>query len=395
MVQQKPSRLQIRRNKKKQEQRKGLRLLIMANTVLLTVGLLIVACIYLPEKIDNFFSSQNGASTDSTKPTPDNVRLTFAGDIMMSGHVETLLKDKGYDHAFTHVKDIFLADDYTIGNLETPITEKGTPAANKQFVYRSSPEAVTAMKKSGIDLVNLANNHSMDQGEDGLLDTMYTLDKEKIAYVGAGVNADRAYSPVFVERNGIKMAFFGFSRVVPEISWYAGKNKTGLAVMYDPKRAAEAVQAAKKEADLVIVIAHWGKEKVDFPVEHQKELAKALVSAGADLIVGGHPHVLQGFEQLDGKWIAYSMGNFIFTRATQPKTWETMLLQATLTKEGVKELKMIPYHAELGQAVPMNEENSRQLIKRIESISSGVTIAEDGTITASEERAKTMNNQSE
>lgn len=388
MDQQKLSRLQIKRNKKKQEQQKRLRLIILINTILLTVGLLVVACIYLPGKIDKFFSSQNNASSDSTDTTSKNVRLTFAGDIMMSGHVETLLKDKGYDYAFKHVKDLFLADDYTIGNLETPITEKGTPAANKQFVYKSSPEAVTAMKVSGIDLVNLANNHSMDQGEDGLLDTMYTLDKEKMEYVGAGVNADRAYSPVFVERNGVKMAFFGFSRVVPETSWYAGKNKVGLAVMYDSKRAVEAVQAAKKEADLVIVIAHWGKEKVDLPVEHQKELAQALVSAGADLIVGGHPHVLQGFEQLNGKWIAYSMGNFIFTRATQPKTWETMILQATLTKEGVKELKMVPYLAELGQAVPMNEENSLDLIKRIESISSGVKIAEDGTITATEEHTK-------
>ncbi|QDX91251.1 CapA family protein [Brevibacillus laterosporus] len=385
MDQQKLSRLQIKRNKKKQEQRKRLRLIILINTILLTVGLLVVACIYLPGKIDKFFSFQNNASSDSTDATSKNVRLTFVGDIMMSGHVETLLKDKGYDYAFKHVKDLFLADDYTIGNLETPITEKGTPAANKQFVYKSSPEAVTAMKASGIDLVNLANNHSMDQGEDGLLDTMYTLDKEKMEYVGAGVNADRAYSPVFVERNGVKMAFFGFSRVVPETSWYAGKNKVGLAVMYDSKRAVEAVQAAKKKADLVIVIAHWGKEKVDFPVEHQKELAQALVNAGADLIVGGHPHVLQGFEQLNGKWIAYSMGNFIFTRATQPKTWETMVLQATLTKEGVKELKMVPYHAELGQAVPMNEQNSLDLIKRIESISSGVKIAEDGTITATEE----------
>ncbi|MCK9910463.1 CapA family protein, partial [Microbacteriaceae bacterium K1510] len=112
-------------------------------------------------------------------------------------------------------------------------------------------------------------------------------------YVGAGHDATRAFAPVIVERNGVKLAFFGFSRVVPEVSWYAGKNKPGIAVSYDPKLAVEAIRAAREQADLVVVIAHWGKEREDYPVDHQKELARAYIDAGADLIIGGHPHVLQ------------------------------------------------------------------------------------------------------
>ncbi|MGG1661602.1 CapA family protein [Brevibacillus sp. NRS-1366] len=320
----------------------------------------------------------------ATEPKEPTVNLTFVGDIMMSGNVEKRLLEEGYDFPFTHVKSLFLQDDYTIANLETPITAKGTPSDNKEFVYKSSPTAVPAMKKAGIDAVNLANNHSMDQGVDGLLDTIAALDENQIEYVGAGADAKRAYAPVYFERNGIRIALFGFSRVIPEVSWYAGKAQPGLAASYDPALAVQAIHDAKKDADLVIVIAHWGKEKVDFPVDHQKTLAHAYIDAGADLIVGGHPHVLQGFERYQGKWIAYSLGNFIFTRAVEPKTWDSMVLQASCTIKGDCEVTMLPYYAELGQAVPMNESDGAALLKRIESISENVRLDSDGRVQATD-----------
>jgi len=325
------------------------------------------------------------APTDQVAPPKEpTVKLTFAGDIMMSGNVEKRLLEEGYDFPFVHVKPLFLQDDYTIANLETPVTSRGTPSENKAFVYKSSPDAVPAMKEAGIDAVNLANNHSMDQGVEGLLDTIAALDEHQIAYLGAGADAKRAYAPVYVERNGIRIALLGFSRVIPEVSWYAGKAQPGLAASYDPTLATQAIQDAKKDADLVIVIAHWGKEKVDFPVDHQKTLARAYIDAGADLIVGGHPHVLQGFEQYQGKWIAYSMGNFIFTRAVEPKTWDSMVLQAACTKKGDCEVTMLPYHAELGQAVPMTESDGAALLKRIESLSEQVRIDTDGLVQAAD-----------
>lgn len=328
----------------------------------------------------NETNNQTEEPVGVSKEKPAEVKLTFVGDIILTGHVETRITEKGYDFPYAYVRDLFTHDDYTIANLETPVTKRGLPAANKEFVYKSPPEAIPAMKEAGVDLVNLANNHSMDQGVDGLLDTFDVLDQNKIAYMGAGADANRAYAPVIVERNGIKMAFFGFSRVIPAISWYAGKNQPGVAAAYDPARAVEAIRAAKKQVDLVIVIPHWGKEREDLPVDHQTILARAFIDAGADLIVGGHPHVLQGFESYQDKWIAYSTGNFIFTRAAEPRTWESMVLQATCTKQGVCELNMIPHHAELGQAVPMNSEQAEKLRKRIESISTGVRIDADGSI---------------
>ncbi|MCM3143236.1 CapA family protein [Brevibacillus sp. MER 51] len=323
----------------------------------------------------------------NTQPTPDNtanqktsVQLTFVGDIMMSGNVEKTLLANSYDYPYKHVSSLFLQDDITIANLETPITATGVAAQNKEYVYKSSPLAVPAMKNAGIDVVNLANNHSMDQGVPGLLDTFDALDENRIEYVGAGKDASRAYSPVFIEKNGIKIAILGFSRVIPETSWFAGDSQPGMAASYDPTLAVKAIQDANSQADLVVVIAHWGKERSDYPVDHQKELSRAYIDAGADLIVGGHPHVLQGFERYNDKWIAYSLGNFIFTRSNEPKTWETMVLQASCTKSGDCELTMLPFHAELGQAVPMNESNGAALLKRIESISESVDIQSDGRV---------------
>lgn len=351
-----------------------------------TIAILLCAA-YLSQWLGSGSRSNHSGAQPPMQPVAESgnagepsVHLTFVGDTIMTGHVETLLKEKGFDFPYAYVKQLFTQDDLTIANLETPVTKRGVPASNKEFVYKSPPEAVPAMKASGIDLVNLANNHSMDQGEEGLLDTFQALDQSDIPYIGAGQDATRAYAPVFVERSGIKMAFLGFSRVVPEVSWYAGKNKPGIAVSYDPKLAVEAIRTAKNQADLVIVVAHWGKERQDLPVDHQKELARAYIDAGADLIIGGHPHVLQGFESYKNKWIAYSLGNFIFTRASEPKTWETMVLQANCTKAGECKLNMLPHHAELGQAVPMNEQDGAKLRERIESISTDVTIDANGNV---------------
>lgn len=358
------------------------------NSLVFSLLAVMAAGLYLA--VDQFSNPMNDQANPITKPSTDNrvtneekeatVHLSFVGDVMMSGNVEKTLLDQGFDYPYTYVNTLFSQDDYTVANLETPVTTRGTPSDNKAYVYKSSPEALSAMKAAGIDAVNLANNHSMDQGVEGLLDTFFALEQQKIDYVGAGPDAARAYAPVYVERNGIRLALLGFSRVVPQVSWYAGSSKPGVAASYDPTAAVQAIQEAKEAADLVIVIAHWGQEKVDFPVDHQKTLARAYIDAGADLIVGGHPHVLQGFERYKNKWIAYSLGNFIFTRASEPKTWESMVLQASCTKQGACELQMHPYHAELAQAVPMNESDGAALLKRIESISENVRIQSDGRV---------------
>lgn len=313
----------------------------------------------------------------------DRLLVHFAGDTMFSGKVEERLEKAGYELPYEYVRGLFQNDDLSVLNLETPVTTGGEPAEDKTYVFKSPPKAIGPMAQAGVDAVNLANNHVLDQGVPGLLDTMKALRQQNVKYVGAGKNSKEAYAPVYVERRGIKIALFGFSRVVPEPGWVAGANKPGVASVYAPEAALNAIQAARKNADLVFVMAHWGKERTTKLEEHQQKLAHAFIDAGADLVIGGHAHVMQGLEQYKGKWIAYSTGNFIFTKSKDPKTWETAVFAASCTRDGDCDLKLIPFRTELGQPVPMNAEDGSKLLKEIEGFSPGVRISEDGEVSTS------------
>lgn len=309
------------------------------------------------------------------------VTISFAGDVMFAGKVGELLGKQGYGYPYGALNGLFQIDDLSIVNLETPVTTRGT-AANKTYVYQSSPQALGPLKAAGIDAVNLANNHTLDKGEQGLLDTLNNLNKAGIPYVGAGKNASEAYSAQYFKRNGVTIALLGFTRVMPEASWAAGKNKPGVASAYSLDAAVQAIAAAKKKADIVAVVVHWGQERVDNYSELQQSMGHSFIDAGADLVIGGHPHVLQGIEPYKGKWIAYSTGNFIFTRSATKTTWESAVFQAKCTTTGQCSMKLVPVDAELGRPVPMNATSSQALLKRMESLSVGrVKISKDGMVT--------------
>ncbi|NOV00836.1 CapA family protein [Paenibacillus planticolens] len=317
--------------------------------------------------------------TDKPVSSSGQVSLTFVGDVLLASKVEDILKQKGYDYPYTNVKDYLSKPDFTIANLETPITTRGT-VQNKDYVYRSSPLSLPPLKAAGIDLVNLANNHVMDYGPEGLQDTMNFLDQEGIKRMGAGKDLNEAYQPVIMEKDGMKIAFFGFSRVVPEASWKAGPGHLGVAETYNYKLPVEAIQKAKESADLVVVVAHWGVERSDHPDKNQTDLAHRYIDAGADLVVGGHPHVLQGFEQYKGKWIAYSLGNFIFTTNDIQKTWETVILEAECSKDKSCNIHLVPILTKFALPTPMNPEEGSKLFQRLSQISIGAKVNAEGNV---------------
>jgi len=316
-----------------------------------------------PETTQNPTSEQNQGS----------VTMTFVGDVMMSDKVEDILKKEGYDYPYTYVQKYFEQADFSIANLETPITNNGTKQ-EKEYSYRSSPEALPPLAAAGIDLVNLANNHSMDRGPDGLLDTLKHLDEAGIKHVGAGHNIDEAYQYSILEKNGVKIAFIGLNHVIPKESWKATASRPGMTQIYDPRDAEKAIKRAKADADVVVAITHWGVEREDMPSKSQRDLARRFIDAGADLIVGSHPHVLQGFEQYKGKWIAYSLGNFIFTTNKYPITHESAILQVTINKAGEAELSVVPVLTQYALPKPLAGDKADQLLKRISSISIDATV---------------------
>ena len=312
----------------------------------------------------------------------DEVTLSFVGDILLAASVEKLMREHGWDYPYADALSYLSDADLTAGNLENPITRRGTPAEDKQYVFKGAPESLPALRDAGFDIVGLANNHTLDMGVVGLMDTMEHLDAAGIPHVGAGNDDVEAFAPVILEARGVKVAYLSLSRVLPVAAWKADSDREGVAETYDPARAVRAIKAASEQADLVIVMVHWGKERVDRPLDYQRQLARDYVDAGADLVIGSHPHVLQGFEQYNGKWIAYSLGNFIFNMTATPATADTGVLDARCTRSGDCKLKLHPMRQVKSQPKPLVGEEAAALLQRISSISYGAAIDGEGNIIA-------------
>lgn len=263
-----------------------------------------------------------------------SIELTFAGDIMLSRGLDKYLNEKGYDYPYENIKDIFLSDDLTIVNLECPITSYGRGANKaKRFVFKANSENAFAMKRAGIDLCDLANNHTMDYRSEGLGDTMDALTKAGIAYVGAGENASSNMSYIF-EKNGYKVGILAYSLFPPEGMVYNENNPNinYLSEFEDLKSERVKTDLKKLKADFKIVYFHWGVEYEPFARDMQKKLARDTIDGGADFVVGTHPHVIQGSEVYNGKYIYYSIGNCVFDKQIQKGTDEGMLLRVNIGK---------------------------------------------------------------
>lgn len=325
----------------------------------------------------------NGAneSVPGTESGPDEtVSLSFVGDLLLGEYVDAVMQREGYDFLYKQSLLYLSEPDLTAGNLEHPVTNGGVPVEGTPYVFKGSPDALPALREAGFDVVSLANNHALDQGVEGMLDTMKHLDEAGISHMGAGSNDTEAFSPVIKEVRGIKIAYIGLSRVVPFASWKADKNVAGVAETYETKRAVAAIAKAKEQADIVVVMVHWGKERVDQPEPYQKDYARQYIDAGADLVIGSHPHVLQGFEMYKGKWIAYSLGNFIFTAFPKGTAGETGVLDAVCTKSGDCDMTFHPMFTVNAQPTPLEADAARALLDRLTAISFQVKLREDGTI---------------
>lgn len=323
-------------------------------------------------------------ATGSTDDAAEKVEMAFVGDVLLGSTVSYLLERHGMDYPYTHIREQLQQPDITVANLETPITELEETKEQKSYLYRSSPETLPAFVEAGFDLVTLANNHILDYGVEGLRDTIAHLDKADIKHVGAGEDEIEAYQPVIIEQNGIKTAFIGLSMVVPRVEWKANKYNPGVAETYSYERAVKAIERAEEEADVVVVLPHWGDERQQEPKEQQVNMAYRYIDAGADLVVGSHPHVLQTVERYKGKWIVYSMGNFIFTTNDFAPSWESGIFNASCNNTGDCELKLKPITNRFAQPKFLEENEAQRLLSEMETRSQGVTIDAQGNIKPAE-----------
>ena len=260
------------------------------------------------------------------------VRVALTGDVHGEGPVRSLLARGGTPFADTAA--VLGAADVAVINLETAVGSLGEPAT-KEYVFQADPALLRAARDAGVDVVSLANNHSLDYGVDALFETITNARAAGLAVVGAGRNAAEAYAPAVVGAPGRRVAVVGLTAVLSG-GWAATAGRPGLASAYDVRAATAAVQRAAGVADHVVVMIHWGTENLPCPTPGVRRLADELVAAGADVIGGHHPHVLQPIETRAGAaLVAYSLGNFVWYHHRSP-TDETGVLTAELGPGGVR-----------------------------------------------------------
>jgi len=200
--------------------------------------------------------------------------------------------------------------DFNVVNLECPITDTGTPFKDKKFIFKLPREYSFILKEGAINVVTLSNNHIMDYGVEGLISTLDVLNKNGIKYTGAGQNEEDAREPVILEKNGVKIGILAYSATFPREYWATDK-RPGTAFPFRNKVKND-IKNLRNIVDFLVVSFHWGAELLDTPKTYQKVLAKFAIDNGADLVIGHHPHVIQWPEIYRGKFIFYSLGNFIF-----------------------------------------------------------------------------------
>jgi len=306
-----------------------------------------------------------------------NIKIVIGGDVLLDSYVGQLIDSHGNDIIWGDAISVLDSADISVVNLENPLSNRGVAEKDKQFIFRGKPEYVMALKSAGIDAVTLANNHILDYGEAALFDTMQILNDAGILYAGAGENVASASAPVYINKGTINVALVSSSHVIPFVHWTAGENKPGVASAYDPSRVISEVKTASEKADVVVAYLHWGEEQKTHPVEYQKNIARMLIDAGADLVVGSHPHVVQGLEFYKGKLIAYSLGNFVFTNSFR----DTMLLSVKFSKNEMLEAEIVPCVIKSSKTMLVNNDEEKQsFFKKLNAISFGCFIDNYGRV---------------
>lgn len=276
-----------------------------------TIPLLAALLLVLPVEAAGERQAIEPANSLQTAAEPADLVISAVGDIMLDGTARPVMAEQGYDYPFVKMIPYFAGAQIIIGNVEGPLTNRGTPEQDKTFVFRSPPDKVSAaLKEAGFNVASLANNHTLDYGAEGLTQTIEALDKVNILHVGAGADLAAARQPAILQFNGQRVAMLAYSMTLPE-NFFAGPGKAGTAFGHEAHVRAD-IQAARERADIVLVSFHWGQEGKTTLRDYQTHLGHIAIDAGASAVIGHHPHILQGIEQYKDGIILYSLGNFTF-----------------------------------------------------------------------------------
>lgn len=250
-------------------------------------------------------------TTTTTTPPKGTLVIHGTGDVALDPGYIPALAARGWDHAWSGLDGLFLDDDLTVINLECVPSDLGDPLP-KTFVFRCPTEALPSLRENGIEVANMGNNHSGDYGKEALIDGRSQLIAAGVAPVGAGKDRDEAGLPAIFEIEGWTIAVIGLGGVAPSPDWYATAERAGMRSGDHIDEMVEAVSAAAEVSDLVVVTIHWGRELDTMPLDEDIARARAMIDAGADIILGHHQHRLNPLEMLDGAAVFWGLGNFVW-----------------------------------------------------------------------------------
>ena len=281
---------------------------------------------------------------------------------------DTFLKPIADRNPFEKVDKLFKEKYILFGNLETTLSEEGVPA-QKAVSFHTSPENVKWLLQAGFDVVSVANNHTLDLGTTGLLNTLRTLNKNNILAIGAGT--DEYSDSCIIERNNIKVGFLAYYE-----GGYQSPNNPAWINKLDYNKILSDVITLKEQCDIIIVSLHWGMEKVFYPSPNQIKLAYNLIDNGVNIILGHHPHVLQAFEEYNGGFIAYSLGNFHLQfnpeecmGPNNKRTNQSVVLKLNVNKDGYQSYNLIPVVLDENYyPLPASEEQAQEILSFIKNI---------------------------
>ncbi len=318
----------------------------------------------------------NQANKEPEKITESRVTFLAVGDILISRGVARAIDKAGTPLApFKKMEDIFRSTDFNFGNLECPISGRET-VVGKGLVFNMRTKDLAGLKEYNFKVLNFANNHAMDQGINGLRNTHKVLDENGFTRLGTGENLDEAWTPKIYEVKGVKIGFVGVSYVSINDGSGAARNDY-VARMEDKDRVKKAIEQLKSQgADFIVATMHAGVEYQRRPHQPQIDFAKSAIDFGADIVIGAHPHWVQIFEQYKGKYIFYSLGNFIFDQTWSRDTQEGLALRISLqsrkstvqanSKTQVEQIELIPVVIENASTPrPANETEAAQILKKI------------------------------
>jgi poly-gamma-glutamate synthesis protein (capsule biosynthesis protein) len=292
----------------------------------------------------------NAAMAQQAPPAgkaPGSVTLVFAGDIVLDDVAGAMIA-RGED-PFGGFRDFFAQADIRIGNLECVVATTGS-AGDKNYTFRAHPRTLPVLKRH-FDTLALANNHSGDYGRQAFAEMLTLLPAAGLQYFGGGRNLKEAHAPLILERQGLRIALLGYNEFMPR-SFEADFDAPGIAWSEDEQVVAD-IRAARTvhRADLVIPVMHWGWENESVANARQRSLARRMVDAGADAVIGGHPHVTQDLDYYQGKPIVYSVGNFVMKETDNDNQRRAWVLRLQLDAQGVRAMDTLGVKIDM-QGIP-------------------------------------------